>query len=143
MIIHCTQDILLENQSAFESERLVAVKDQFLLQTKATFDGILRNPSEETAPQLDTLRYLTILTHRLSAMQTRGGNNDQALETIDQACGWMQRSLNFANLSEEIRKNCSSALVNSEVSKAIFRFWQDAVCRQNQSSRKLSIDSIH
>jgi len=97
------QDILLDNQSAFESERLVGVKDQLVVQTKATFDGILSNLSEEAPPQLDTLRYLTILTHRLAAMQTRAGRNDQAIATIDQACEWMQRSSNFGDLSEDLR----------------------------------------
>ena len=97
------QDILLDNQSAFESERLEGVKDQLLLQTKVTFDGILSNLSEETPPQLETLKYLTILTHRLAAMQTRAGKSDQAVATIDQACLWMQRSSNLKKLPEELR----------------------------------------
>jgi serine/threonine protein kinase len=96
------QDILLDNQSAFESERLEGVKDQLLLQTKETFAGILDNLSENSSPQHWTLRNLHVLTHRLSAMERLAGRPDQALAVIDQACAWMQRCLNVQGLSDDI-----------------------------------------
>jgi serine/threonine protein kinase/tetratricopeptide (TPR) repeat protein len=96
------QDILLANQAAFQTESLKGVQEQLVTQTKETFAGILDNLSENSSAQPQTLRYLQVLTHRLSAMERLAGRPEQALKAIDQACSWMQRCLSFPDLPEDI-----------------------------------------
>ena len=94
------QEILLTNQAAFQSERLLGVQEQLVTQMKETLAGILDNLSENSAPQPQTLGYLQVLVHRLSAMERLAGRPDQALAAIDQACAWMQRCLRIEDLPD-------------------------------------------
>lgn len=96
------QDILLANQAAFQSESLHEVQEQLVTQTKETFAGILDSLSESSSAQPQTLRYLQVLTHRLSAMERLAGRPEQALAAIDQACNWMQRCLSFEDLPDAV-----------------------------------------
>jgi len=98
------QDILLVNQSQFQSEKLTIVQEQFSQQAKATFEGILENISDSAIPQADTLRYLQVFTHRLAAMEKFAGRNEQALDIIDKACGWMHKWNKVPGISDEVRK---------------------------------------
>ncbi len=95
------QQILFTNQAAFQSERLNGVQEQLVTQMKETLAGILDNLSENSPPQPQTLGYLQVLVHRLSAMEKLAGRPDQALAAIDQACAWMQRCLSLEDLSDD------------------------------------------
>lgn len=96
------QDILLANQAKFQSESLHGVQEQLVIQTKETFAGILDSLSESSSAQPQTLRYLQVLTHRLSAMERLAGRPEQAVAAIDQACSWMQRCLSFQDLPDDV-----------------------------------------
>lgn len=125
------QDILLANQAAFQSESLKGVQEQLVTQTKETFAGILDNLSENSSVQPQTLRYLQVLTHRLSAMERLAGRPEQAIAAIDQACSWMQRCLSFPDLPDAVELDLQRrigelrslqgniALLSNMVSKAI------------------------
>lgn len=125
------QDILLANQAAFQSESLHGVQEQLVTQTKETFAGILDNLSENSSVQPQTLRYLQVLTHRLSAMERLAGRPEQALAAIDQACSWMQRCLSFQDLPDDVELDLQRrigelrslqgniALLSNIVSKAV------------------------
>lgn len=96
------QDILLANQAEFQSESLQGVQEQLVTQTKETFAEILDSLSESSSAQPQTLRYLQVLTHRLSAMERLAGRPEQALAAIDQACTWMQHCLSFEDLPDAV-----------------------------------------
>lgn len=97
------QDILLNHQASFQSKELLGVHEQLVLQTKATFEGILNNLSENASPSSQTLRYLRILTHRLAALENFAGRPEQALTAIDQACMWMRNCLRLQDIQESIQ----------------------------------------
>lgn len=104
------QDILLANQAIFQSQPLAAVHEQLLTQSKESFRGILQNLSSNSSPLPETPRYLSILTHRLAAMERSVGRNAESLAIIDEACGWMERNLNSPQLSAITARNLQQRL---------------------------------
>ena len=87
------QDLLVTNQQIFQSPELGKLNGTLSSQSKKVFEAILQDLKQESSPSPSLISRLAHVTRRVAAMDLSLNKQSQSNEHIDQACNWMQQSL--------------------------------------------------
>jgi len=91
------QDLIVTNQQIFQSPELGKLNETLSDQSKKVFDAILKDLKQDSSPSPDSVSRLAYVTRRLASMDLSLNKEQQSNEHIDQACNWMQQSLENSN----------------------------------------------
>lgn len=102
------QDLLATNQEIFQSPEFGKLDETLSNQSKKMFEAILKDLKEDSSPSPSLISRLAHVTRRLAAMDLSLNKHSQSNEHIDQACNWMQQSLetssNHVQLSDATKE---------------------------------------